>query len=110
MYTLSAGNATAKAVVLKTLADLPTRCPDFLLPMESGFAASSSCALMRVNMLATNAAPEALPLASKLIIGRALLNMSTDPLRGSLWSFVTRRADDTIEIDDSENLVSYTKH
>eukprot|EP01050_Picozoa_sp_SAG11_P006421 SAG11_NODE_496_length_8931_cov_2.956015_8_plen_900_part_00 len=108
MFILSAGNTTEKALVLAALAALPTRCPGFLLPMESGFAASSSCALMRVNKLAANAAPaaqgEALPLASKLVIGRVLLNMSADPLRGSLWSFVTRRADDTIEIDDSENL------
>ena len=105
MYSLSAqSNETEVATVLSDLAALPTRCPKFLLPMASGFAGSSSCALMRVYQLASNATPTPLPLASKRVIARALLNMTADPSAGSLWAFVHRREDDAMEIDDSENL------
>eukprot|EP01052_Picozoa_sp_SAG31_P044056 SAG31_NODE_7545_length_1659_cov_1.344231_1_plen_381_part_00 len=111
MYTLSAGNATERAAVLRTLSALPTRCPNFLLPMSAGFAGSSSCSLMRVCDLASNATDGlALPLASRLAIARALLNMSANPFSGSLWSFVSRRqGDGGMEIDNSENLDLATK-
>ena len=105
MYTLSAGNKTDQAAVLGTLSVLPTRCPQFLLPMSAGFAGSSSCALMRVYDLASNATRwPALPPASRLVIARALLNMSANNNTGSLWSFVSRRQNDAMEIDNSENL------
>ena len=104
MYSLSAGNETEVATALSDLAALPTRCPRFLLPMASGFAGSSSCALMRVYRLASNATSMPLPLASQRVIGRALLNMTANPKSGSLWAYVHRREDDAMEIDGSENL------
>ena len=105
MFTLSVGNMTEKARVLSNLAVLDTRCPGFMLPMAAGFAGSSSCALMRVLDLGNNVSGSAgLPAATQKTIGRALLNMTANNVTGSLWSFLKRRENDAMEIDDSENL------
>jgi hypothetical protein len=100
MYALQAGSSFEKDAVLLTLSQLPTRCPEFLLPLAAGFAGSDSCALIRVYRLLENK----LPLQSKLAIGTALLNMSSNNATGSLWAFIRERQDDAIEIDDSESL------